>query len=233
MSTIDGRPMLYELSLKQLRALMAGRGPTAADIVQEYGGSEEICRKLHSDAQRGLSGDSADIQHRRELFGSNIIPPKPTETYFKFVWKALQDATLILLLIFAFISLGLTVYVTIHLDENEKKEGWIPGITIFSVMLVVTVTASSNYTKQRIFRNVQIEISREKLFSVIRHGELQQINVEDIVVGDIIQVEYGDLLPADSILLQSSDLTVDESSLTDESQPVFKSFQLNPLLFSG
>jgi hypothetical protein len=53
MSTIDGRPMLYELSLKQLRALMAARGSTAVDIVQEYGGSEEISRKLHSDAQRG------------------------------------------------------------------------------------------------------------------------------------------------------------------------------------
>lgn len=54
MATIDGRPALYELSLKQLRELMEERGPTAVDIVnREYGGCAEICRKLHSNPQRG------------------------------------------------------------------------------------------------------------------------------------------------------------------------------------
>ena len=54
MATIDGRPALYGLSLKQLRELMEERGHTAVDIVNgEYGGPAEICRKLHSHPQRG------------------------------------------------------------------------------------------------------------------------------------------------------------------------------------
>ena len=54
MATIDGRPALYNLSLRQLRELMEERGATAVDIIsREYGGAAEICRKLHSDPLRG------------------------------------------------------------------------------------------------------------------------------------------------------------------------------------
>jgi Ca2+ transporting ATPase len=57
-----------------------------------------------------LSGDSADLQHRREVFGSNVIPPKAAKTFLMLVWEALQDATLIILQVAALISLGLSFY---------------------------------------------------------------------------------------------------------------------------
>lgn len=54
MATIDGRPALYGLSLKQLRDLMEERGSQAVDIInREYGGAAEICRKVHSNPQTG------------------------------------------------------------------------------------------------------------------------------------------------------------------------------------
>lgn len=58
----------------------------------------------------GLSGSSADLEHRKETFGSNTIPPKPPKTFMQLVWEALQDVTLIILEIAALVSLVLSLY---------------------------------------------------------------------------------------------------------------------------
>ena len=77
----------------------------------------------------------------------------------------------------------------IHHDEGEEKAGWIEGAAILiSVVVVVLVTAGNDYTKERQFRGLQNRIEGEQKFSVIRKGEVQQISVGDIVVGDICQV---------------------------------------------
>lgn len=64
----------------------------------------------------GLSGSVADIQHRRDTFGSNMIPPKPPKTFLQLVWEALQDVTLIILEVAALVSLGLSFY---HPADDE------------------------------------------------------------------------------------------------------------------
>jgi len=83
------------------------------------------------------------------------------------------------------------------------------------------------------FRGLQSRIEQEQKFTVIRGGQVIQIPVADITVGDIAQVKYGDLLPADGILIQGNDLKIDESSLTGESDHVKKSLDKDPLLLSG
>ena len=58
----------------------------------------------------GLSGDKADLEIRRDVFGSNTIPPKAPKTFLQLVWEALQDVTLIILELAALVSLGLSFY---------------------------------------------------------------------------------------------------------------------------
>ncbi|KOB77531.1 Calcium-transporting ATPase [Operophtera brumata] len=163
----------------------------------------------------GLSGSKADMQHRREVFGSNMIPPKPPKTFLTLVWEALQDVTLIILEIAAVVSLALSFYsppedptesghldeeeghyqwIEGHLDEEEGHYQWIEGLAILiSVIVVVIVTAG-----------LQNRIEGEHKFAVIRGNEVTDVPISDIVVGDVCQVKYGDLLPADGILLQRS-----------------------------
>jgi Ca2+ transporting ATPase len=94
-------------------------------------------------------------------------------------------------------------------NDDETSHGWIEGLAILiSVIVVVLVTAFNDYTKERQFRGLQSRIEGEHKFAVIRQGEVKQISVSDIVVGDICQIKYGDLLPADGILIQSNDLKV-------------------------
>ncbi|XP_076232963.1 plasma membrane calcium-transporting ATPase 3 isoform X4 [Calliopsis andreniformis] len=241
MATIDGRPAQYGITLKQLRELMEHRGREGVNKINSHGGVQEICKKLYTSPSEGLSGAAADIQHRRDTFGSNLIPPKPPKTFLQLVWEALQDATLIILEIAALISLGLSFYhpadeeeTSVSMEDDEAKYGWIEGLAILiSVIVVVLVTAFNDYSKERQFRGLQSRIEGEHKFSVIRQGEVKQISVADIVVGDICQIKYGDLLPADGILIQSNDLKVDESSLTGESDHVKKGESFDPMVLSG
>ena len=53
--------------------------------VSEFGGVHEIARKLNTSEQTGLAGDNSDLEHRRDYFGSNTIPPKPAKTFLAVV----------------------------------------------------------------------------------------------------------------------------------------------------
>lgn len=70
----------------------------------------------------GLSGSAADIQHRRDTFGSNMIPPKPPKTFLQLVWEALQDVTLIILEVAALVSLGLSFYQPADEEEEQPRK---------------------------------------------------------------------------------------------------------------
>ena len=65
----------------------------------------------------GLDGSDLDV--RRQVFGSNFIPPKPPKTFLRLIFEALQDITLIILIIAAIISLGLSFYRPPEDDELQ------------------------------------------------------------------------------------------------------------------
>ncbi|NP_001070935.1 plasma membrane calcium-transporting ATPase 4 [Danio rerio] len=237
----------FGCTMMQLRELMELRsGEAVSKIAECYGDVQGICRRLKTSPIEGLSGNPADIEKRHTSFGKNFIPPKKPKTFLQLVWEALQDVTLIILEVAAIISLALSFYhppegdnaacgeVGGVEDEGESQAGWIEGAAIlFSVIIVVLVTAFNDWSKEKQFRGLQSRIEQEQKFTVIRKGQVIQIPVAEIVVGDIAQIKYGDLLPADGILIQGNDLKIDESSLTGESDQVRKSLEKDPMLLSG
>ncbi|XP_061543790.1 plasma membrane calcium-transporting ATPase 3b isoform X8 [Phycodurus eques] len=238
----------FGVTLKELRELMELRGGEALQKIQDsYGDTDGLCQRLQSSTTDGLSGDPADLERRCQTFGQNFIPPKKPKTFLELVWEALQDVTLIILEIAAIISLALSFYqppgedsescgnvAAGAEDEGEGEANWIEGAAILlSVACVVLVTAFNDWSKEKQFRGLQSRIEQEQRFTVVRKGNVIQIPVADMVVGDMAQVKYGDLLPADGILVQGNDLKIDESSLTGESDHVRKSVDKDPMLLSG
>ncbi|XP_078423893.1 plasma membrane calcium-transporting ATPase 1-like [Cetorhinus maximus] len=238
----------FGCTLMELRDLMELRSIDAVHKIEEcYGDVEGLCTRLKTSPVEGLSGNPADLDRRHQAFGENSIPPKKAKTFLQLVWEALQDVTLIILEIAAIISLGLSFYkppggnheacgaVTGGVeDEGESEAGWIEGVAILvSVICVVLVTAFNDWSKEKQFRGLQNRIEQEQKFTVIRGGQVIQIPVAELVVGDIAQVKYGDLLPADGVLIHGNDLKIDESSLTGESDHVKKGPERDPLLLSG
>merc|ERR1719376_813588 len=144
---------------------------------------------------------------RRQIYGTNVIPPKKPKTLLELIWEALQDVTLIILEVAAVISLALSFYKpgddsgSAHCfpDEfegaggevEEGDTGWIEGAAILvSVVVVVLVTAINDFTKEKQFRGLQSRIDKEHKISIIRNGNTLEIAVADIVVGDVLQVKY-------------------------------------------
>uniref|UniRef100_A0A672ZK74 Calcium-transporting ATPase n=1 Tax=Sphaeramia orbicularis TaxID=375764 RepID=A0A672ZK74_9TELE len=238
----------FGCTLKELRSLMELRGAEAiSKIGESYGDVQGLCNRLKTSPTDGLSGQPTDIEKRKTVFGQNFIPPKKPKTFLQLVWEALQDVTLIILEVAAVVSLGLSFYKPPDAerdhcgkaaggveDENEAEAGWIEGAAILlSVICVVLVTAFNDWSKEKQFRGLQSRIEQEQKFTVVRGGQVIQIPVAEIVVGDIAQVKYGDLLPADGVLIQGNDLKIDESSLTGESDHVKKTQEKDPMLLSG
>lgn len=77
-------------------------------------------------------------------------------------------------------------------DETEGEAGWIEGVAILvAVVVVVLVVAFNDWSKERQFRGLQNKIESDHKFAVIRQGQLVQLPISDILVGDICQVKYG------------------------------------------
>ncbi|KAI4803230.1 hypothetical protein KUCAC02_006783 [Chaenocephalus aceratus] len=238
----------FGCSLKDLRALMELRGAEAiGKIGESYEDVQGLCNRLKTSPIDGLSGQPGDIEKRKTVFGENLIPPKKPKTFLQLVWEALQDVTLIILEVAAIVSLGLSFYRPPDADrencgraaggvedETESEAGWIEGAAILlSVICVVLVTAFNDWSKEKQFRGLQSRIEQEQKFTVVRGGQVIQIPVAEIVVGDVAQIKYGDLLPSDGVLIQGNDLKIDESSLTGESDLVKKTLEKDPMLLSG
>uniref|UniRef100_A0A3B3QB14 Calcium-transporting ATPase n=1 Tax=Paramormyrops kingsleyae TaxID=1676925 RepID=A0A3B3QB14_9TELE len=244
----DYQEQEFGCTLQELRSLMELRGAEGLQKIQEsYGGIHGLCSKLKSSPVEGLTGYPAETEKRKAEFGQNHIPPKQSKSFLQLVWEALQDVTLIILEVAAIISLGLSFYRPPDaekdycskgagsVDEEDKAEaGWIEGVAILlSVICVVLVTAFNDWSKEKQFRGLQNRIVQEQKFSVVRRGQVIQIPVAELVVGDIAQIKYGDLLPTDGILVQGNDLKLDESALTGESDLVKKTLDKDPMLLAG
>ncbi|CAL9227380.1 unnamed protein product [Arabidopsis halleri] len=194
--------------------------------LQELGGAW-LSDLLKTNLEKGIHGDDDDILKRKSAFGSNTYPQKKGRSFWRFVWEASQDLTLIILIVAAAASLALGI------KTEGIKKGWYDGISIaFAVLLVIVVTATSDYRQSLQFQNLNEE-KRNIRLEVTRDGRRVEISIYDIVVGDVIPLNIGDQVPADGVLVAGHSLAVDESSMTGESKIVQKNSTKNPFLMSG
>eukprot|EP00250_Pteridium_aquilinum_P029769 c40095_g1_i1 orf=53-3082(+) len=198
--------------------------------LEEYhklGGLASISNRLDVGAwEKGICGNEADIKERIEDFGENKYDEKPPRPLWLYVWEAFKDPTLIILVICAVVSLAIGIF------TEGIAEGWYDGVGILvSVLLVVFVTGISDYRQALQFQELEKEKKKVKV-SVVRDGIRQTIFNHEVVVGDVVILSTGDQVSADGIFISGNSLTIDESSLTGESEPVHPSPE-KPFLLSG
>uniref|UniRef100_A0A453CTG0 Uncharacterized protein n=1 Tax=Aegilops tauschii subsp. strangulata TaxID=200361 RepID=A0A453CTG0_AEGTS len=112
------------------------------------------------------------------------------------------------------------------------KEGWYDGASIgFAVLLVIFVTATSDYKQSLQFQNLNEEKQNIQL-EVVRGGRRIKVSIFDLVVGDVVPLKIGDQVPADGVLISGHSFSIDESSMTGESKIVNKD-QKSPFMMSG
>ncbi|OAL03972.1 calcium-translocating P-type ATPase [Phaeosphaeriaceae sp. SRC1lsM3a] len=156
---------------------------------------------------------------RKRVFSDNRLPVRKPKNIFQLAWIAYNDKVLLLLTAAAVISLALGLYQTFGVPHapDEPKVEWIEGVAIIvAIAIVVIVGAANDWQKERQF----VKLNRKKddrTIKVLRSGQLREISVYDIFVGDVVNLEAGDMIPVDGILIQGHGIKCDESSATGES----------------
>ncbi|CAF3983316.1 unnamed protein product, partial [Rotaria sp. Silwood2] len=238
---VNSDSSMLDLTIEQLKALMELQGKDLLEKLNSstFNGVKGILEKLKVDSNKGLdSNNQEDLEQRRAIYGRNEIPPKPMKLFLRLCWDAFHDMLLVILLICAVVSIGLSFYKPPHQGdqaiEDKPNLEWIEGVAILvAVLVVVFVTAFNDWRKERQFRGLQSKIEKDQRASVVRNNHIQPIPVTELVVGDLCFIKYGDLIPADGIIVQSSDLKIDESSLTGETDSVKKGEAEDVRLLSG
>ncbi|CAN1198477.1 Calcium-transporting ATPase 10, plasma membrane-type [Linum perenne] len=213
----------FSVTPEQLSTVTRDHNITA---LQELGGVKGLTEALKTNPEKGIVGDDTDLMKRKNAFGSNTYPQRKGRSFWMFLWDAWQDLTLIILMVAAAASLALGI------KTEGIKKGWYDGASIaFAVILVIVVTAISDYRQSLQFQNLNEE-KRNIHLEVIRGGRRVDVSIYDIVVGDVIPLNIGDQVPADGVLITGHSLAIDESSMTGESKIVQKSTS-EPFLMSG
>ena len=202
---------------------------TLFEYLKKLGGATGLLEKLQSNEQTGLKLSNEDKARRMQAFDDNITLEKPMTTFCEYVWEALKDLMLRILIVAALIQIILGAIPGIA--EDPSKE-WLDGFSIvIAIIIVVCVGSITNWSKEKSFRDLNKKSEDELRVMMLRQGQIVNFHPNDILVGDVIDVNYGKSLKVDGILLSSSGLAFDESPLTGEStrkkKYIFRDFEKN------
>ena len=170
---------------------------------------------IHKILQSSIDGlKSGEAEKRLESYGSNSIKPQKSESTLKLLLSQFKSPIIIILLF----AIGLSFFLHDTVDAFI-----ILTIVLISGFLGFWQEYSANDAVTKLLEVVKIKSN------VLRDGKPQDINVEDIVPGDVVILKAGAVIPGDSLILESDSLNIDEATLTGETYPVEKEPCVLPL----
>ncbi|MDR1697952.1 MAG: HAD-IC family P-type ATPase, partial [Erysipelotrichaceae bacterium] len=190
--------------------------------MHETGNINDVAKAVNTNLELGLTTEEA--KKRLEENGENVLKEKKKKNLFMLFISQLNDPMIFILLAAALITVGLMIYKIINQDSE-----WLEDLAETIIILVVVLLNGTIGTVQEAKAEKALE-ALKKLASphvtVRRDGELKEIKVEELVVGDLLIVEEGRVVGADIRLTKAINLKADEASLTGESVPSEKSADL-------
>ncbi|MFH1173232.1 MAG: HAD-IC family P-type ATPase, partial [bacterium] len=153
----------------------------------------------------GLSFGEA--KKRLKLYGLNKLPEEKTLSRVIIFLSQFKSPLVYILLI----ASGITFFL------KEYTDTWvILAVVILNTMIGFFQESKANQAITKLKQMVEYKAV------VIREGGSLEINVSQLVPGDIIVIESGDKIPADARLINVNNLQVVEAALTGESLPSTK-----------
>ena len=205
------------IELENLMGKYKERGSDFQDIKYfEDKPVSKLLSELKTDPEVGIT--DSNLNEREDAFGSNRVFVEPVPPFCHYVWEALKDLMVRILILAAIVSivLGCTF------SEDPKKD-WVDGVSIvIAVLIVVLVGSITDYQKEQKFHELNEVQSEGTKYKLIRHGQPEDHVSDDLLVGDLIMINYGDIMAADILLIEGNGIKMDESALTGESDAMKK-----------
>lgn len=165
--------------------------------------------------EKGL--DFVDVELLSDQYPSNEITHEKPKPWFVQLAEAFINPFTFVLIVIAAISF-LTSYVLAKPGEKSLS-------AVLVIMVLVLISGGL-----RFFQEFRSGKEAEGLRSLVkttatvirRENGREEINIADILPGDIVVLSAGDMIPADVRVLRAKDLFVSQSALTGESEMVEK-----------
>ena len=178
----------------------------------EKGGKEVFfphsINEIYTELETGPSGLSEnEAKKRLEGYGKNVLRElKGKPLFLKFI-ENLYNLLAILLWVGGALS---------FVADMPQL-----GYAIFAVILINAVFSFwQEYKAEKALDALKRLMPRKT--KVLRDNKQREISAEELVPGDIIFLEEGDSISADARLIEAYNMRVDNSALTGESKPIYK-----------
>ena len=165
--------------------------------------------------EQGLS--KASVEEKKRQFGLNEIQHEKAPAWYVQLFQAFLNPFIAVLIILASVSFVMDVLLAAP-GEQDYKTVIVVGVM---VMLSSLLRFWQEYTSNRAAEELKSMVKTTA--TVIRQDKGRfEINIIDLVPGDIVFLSAGDMIPADCRIIQSKDLFVSQAMLTGESLPLEK-----------
>jgi Ca2+-transporting ATPase len=169
--------------------------------------------QINSASRTSDSGLSrAEVLDLRKQFGENRLPAEKGTTVWILLLNQIKSPLVYIILVAAGVSLLVKEY-------NDF-------IIIMAVVIIdVILGFFQEYQAQQTYTALKGLL--KPTTTVIRSGERQEVEVWELVPGDLVLLNSGEHVPADGEIMDSTQFAVDEAILTGESEPVNKNATLD------
>ena len=170
-----------------------------------------LFEKFRTD-EEGL--DPVQAADRLEEYGRNIIDFGKEKSLAVRIKDAVINPFNIVLLVVALIT-----FITDVVMAEEPSFA-----TFIMLVAVIIISAVISFVQEEKSNNAAKKLQgmiTNKL-DVIRNGVEMEVEIEELVPGDIVKLASGDMIPGDVRFIETKDLFIDQSQLTGESNPVEK-----------
>jgi Mg2+-importing ATPase len=169
---------------------------------------------LESDVN-GLS--RANVDEKKKKFGLNEIRHEKATAWYVQLFQAFLNPFIAVLLVLASVSFVMDVLLAAPGEQDYKTVIVVGVMVMLSSLLRFWQEYSSNRAAEELKSMVKTTAT------VLRKDKGKfEINIIDLVPGDVVFLSAGDMVPADCRIIQSKDLFVSQAMLTGESLPLEK-----------
>eukprot|EP00191_Tetraselmis_sp_GSL018_P014686 CAMPEP_0177588372 /NCGR_PEP_ID=MMETSP0419_2-20121207/6190_1 /TAXON_ID=582737 /ORGANISM="Tetraselmis sp., Strain GSL018" /LENGTH=1007 /DNA_ID=CAMNT_0019078565 /DNA_START=254 /DNA_END=3277 /DNA_ORIENTATION=+ len=178
--------------------------------------TNEVLAFFKVDPENGLT--PKQVQQGLSLYGRNELAPDKGTPFWRLVLKQFDDLLVKILILAAFVDLGITFF-----NGETGFDAFVePGVIVLILIANATVGVITETNAERAIE--ELKAYEADVATVLRDGRLAILPASELLPGDIVEVTVGCKVPADLrvIELLSNNLRTDQSILTGESGSVEK-----------
>ena len=155
----------------------------------------------------------AQVEESRRKNGANTLTQIPPDPLWKKILEGFKDPMIMILLVALAIQVVLWVM--------GKAEWYEPVCVLIAILLANGVASISEHSQEGKASVLKAEEEAKEMTKILRDGQLHEMHVSEVVVGDIIYLQAGDKLPADGEIIEG-EVMVDQAALNGETEEAKK-----------